>query len=73
MHNGTAQKVFMVLGSQGSESISISLLLDGKKLKTLVVNRHALYELLDRHTAGNWILEIQVNQPGLEAYTFTFA
>lgn len=70
--NFNAQKVFMVLGSSTGKSISVALFLDGKALNELVVNRDTLYQLVDRKTAGNGLLEIRANQPGLEAYTFTF-
>lgn len=70
--NFNAQKVFMVLGSNTGKPISVSLVLNGKPLKQLLVDRHALYQLLDFKTAANGLLELSVNQPGLEAYTFTF-
>ena len=70
--NFNAQKVFMVLGSNTGKPISISLVLNGKPLKQLIVDRHTLYQLLDLKTAANGLLELKVNQPGLEAYTFTF-
>lgn len=70
--NFNAQNVFMVLGSQAGQPILVTIFLEGKKLKTLSVDRHALYTLLDGYTAGSGLLEIQITQPGLEAYTFTF-
>lgn len=70
--NFNAQKVFMVLGSNTGQPISVSLVLNGEPLKQLVVDRHTLYQLLDLKTAANRLLELKVNQPGLEAYTFTF-
>jgi cytochrome c biogenesis protein CcdA/thiol-disulfide isomerase/thioredoxin len=73
--NFNAQKVFLVLGSSSGKPISITLLLNGKPITpngTIVVDRHTLYQLVDQKTAANGLLEIQVNDPGLEAYAFTF-
>ncbi len=73
--NFNAQKVFLVLGSSSGKPISITLLLNGKPVApngTIVVDRHTLYQLIDQKTAANGLLEIQVNDPGLEAYAFTF-
>lgn len=70
--NFNAEKVFLVLGSNSSKPISITLLLNGKPLNTVLVDRHTLYQLVDQKTAANGLLEIQVSAPGVEAYAFTF-
>jgi cytochrome c biogenesis protein CcdA/thiol-disulfide isomerase/thioredoxin len=70
--NFNAQKVFLVLGSNSGKPISISLLLNGKPVNTLSIDRHTLYQLIDQKTAPNGLLEIQVSAPGLEVYAFTF-
>lgn len=67
-----AQKVFLVMGTQSDKPVSIKLLLDGKPLKTLQITNHTLYELVDLHSFGTGLLEIQVEAPGLEIYAFTF-
>lgn len=80
--NFNAKKVFMVLGSRSGKSISVSLFLDGKPLSqfasgnapknSFIVDKHALYELVEFTTTRKGLLELDANQPGLEAYTFTF-
>ena len=39
---------------------------------TVTVARNTLYELIDQHDMKNGLLEIRADQPGLEAYAFTF-
>lgn len=80
--NFNAKKVFMVLGNSTGKPITISLQLNGKPLSEfsgqdvsnslLTVDKYMLYELIKFNTPTNGLLEINVNQPGLEAYTFTF-
>lgn len=73
--NFNAQKVFLVLGSSTGKPISISLLLNGKPATpngTILIDGHTLYQLVDQKTVANGLLEIQVSEPGLEAYAFTF-
>lgn len=80
--NFNAKKVFMVLGTRDNKPITVTITLNGKPVGTnagadapkgiLTVDKHALYELIDQKEATNGLLEITVQQPGLEAYTFTF-
>ena len=80
--NFNACKVFMVMGTNTEKPIHLKLLLNGKPLKTdngkdivnshMVVNKHALYELMDLKQFGSGILQIITNEPGLEIYTVTF-
>ncbi len=77
-----AKKVFLVMGTKDNNPIKLTLLLNGKPIGIstgidapngqVEVNQHRLYELVNQSTAENGLLEIQVNQPGLEAYAFTF-
>ncbi len=77
-----AKKVFLVMGTESNTPIELTLLLNGKPIGDsagldavnghVEVNQHRLYELVNQSTAENGLLEIQVNQPGLEAYAFTF-
>lgn len=68
----SAKKVFLVLGPNGEKSVSVSLFLNGKPLRTLTINQHTLYELVSQSNAKEGTLEIKTNEPGLAAYAFTF-
>ncbi len=80
--NFKARKVFLVLGNAGKKPLRLSLKLNGaavgdaagKDAANGVVNvdRHTLYELIDQKVPKNSLLEIDVDEPGLEAYAFTF-
>ncbi|MEI6730390.1 MAG: redoxin family protein, partial [Pseudomonadota bacterium] len=70
--NFTAKKVFLVLGTKDNKPINVDLSLNGEKLKSINVDRHNLYELVNQDTAKNALLEIKASKPGLEAYAFTF-
>lgn len=69
-----AQKIFLVLGSQDKKVKTATLLLNGKSFKNnqLIIKEDTLYELLDLPKPRNGILEIIFDQPGAEAYAFTF-
>ncbi len=80
--NFTAKKVFLVLGSQDSKPITVTLLLNGKtvakeagkdvKKSALTVSNHTIYELISQDSSRNSLLEIKAAEAGLEAYAFTF-
>lgn len=77
-----ARKVFIVMGSKNDKPIKIQLLLDGKALikdqgkdvksSAILVEKHALYELVAAKQASSGLLEIIATEPGIEIYTFTF-
>ena len=81
-YNFIARKVFLVLGSANGQLVTVHVLLNGKpaeklggvdvKDSTLTVTREALYELIDQGESKNGVLELQIDQPGLQAYAFTF-
>jgi len=80
--NFKARKVFLVLGSASGQPLKVGITLDGKPLAgnagkdapagTVTVARNTLYELIDQHAMKDGLLEIRAQQPGLEAYAFTF-
>jgi len=80
--NFTARKVFLVLGNPDGKPVHLTLKLNGEPVGgnaggdaprgAVTVNRHTLYELIDQKAPKNSLLEIEVNEPGLEAYAFTF-
>ena len=77
-----ARKVILVLGTASGRPLQATLKLNGKPVDgnagkdapggTVTVARNTLYELIDQHTLKNGLLEIEAQQPGLEAYAFTF-
>jgi cytochrome c biogenesis protein CcdA/thiol-disulfide isomerase/thioredoxin len=60
----------LVLGTSG-KSGTVDVLLDGKPVKTVTVDKDDLYRLTDLPTAGEHLLELRFS-PGVEAYAFTF-
>ncbi len=69
-----SKKVFLVMGNQGSQPITVQVKLNGKELKNspLQVDKHMLYELLSQDDNEAGIVEIEAANFGLEAYAFTF-
>lgn len=77
-----ARKVFLVLGTASGKPLHVSLKLNGKAVGNnagqdapagmVTINRNTLYELIDQQTMKNSLLEIRAQEPGLEAYAFTF-
>lgn len=80
--NFKARKVFLVLGTASGRPLQADILLNGKPVAgdagkdapagVVTVARNTLYELIDQHEMKNGVLEIHAQQPGLEAYAFTF-
>jgi cytochrome c biogenesis protein CcdA/thiol-disulfide isomerase/thioredoxin len=77
-----AQKLFLVLGSATGEPVKISLTLNGAPLGSsagpdapdgaTIVKENRLYALVDQGAFKEGLLEIRAEEPGLEAYAFTF-
>lgn len=66
-----AKNVYIVAGSDNP--ITVSIKRDGKVIApSLVIKTHTLYPLVQDAEYGQHELEIIINQPGLEAFTFTF-
>jgi len=82
--NFTARKVFLVLGTRDGNPIDVHITLNGvpvekfggvdvdKNTSTLKVDHEMLYELIDQSQSANGLLQIKADQPGLQAYAFTF-
>jgi thiol-disulfide isomerase/thioredoxin len=80
--NFMARKVFLVLGSANGRPVSATIRINGKPVGanagkdahggTVTVKRTTLYELVDQKRPHRSVLEIKSNDPGLEAYAFTF-
>lgn len=71
-YNFTAGKVFLVLGTKSRTPVKVTLKLNGELYKTLIVDGHTLYTLVDQDAVKNGLLGITADSPGLEAYAFTF-
>ncbi|MBK9160071.1 MAG: cytochrome c biogenesis protein DipZ [Nitrosomonadales bacterium] len=80
--NFKARKVFLVLGSASGRPLRANIRLNGEPVGgnagkdapagVLNVERNTLYELVDQQAVKGGMLEIETNEPGLEAYAFTF-
>ena len=80
--NFAAKKVFLVLGTSTGKPVTAEITLDGKPVgeeggkdvssSRVTVDGNTLYELVDQKEFGNGVLSIKADQPGLEAYAFTF-
>ena len=74
--------MFLVLGTASGKPVHATLNLNGETVGgnagkdapagMLSVGRNTLYELIDQKTPKNSLLEIKADEPGLEAYAFTF-
>jgi len=70
--NFTAKKVFLVLGAPKDKPVTVSISLNGKENRKLIIDQQKLYELIDQEKAQEGLLEITADAPNLEAYAFTF-
>ncbi len=66
-HSG---KVFMVASSKTPATLMITV--DGKPQPSVTVQDSKLYTLFDSNDYSDHVIEINVDQSGLEAFTFTF-
>ncbi|VVC77002.1 Thiol-disulfide oxidoreductase YkuV [Aquicella siphonis] len=77
-----ANKVYMVMGVSKKTPVTLTVLLNGKKMTEdfgpdvvngqLQVNENKLYFLVDLKKGNEGLLEVIADAPGLEIYTFTF-
>ena len=65
-----AKNVNLVAGSK--ETVNAKVYLDGKELKNVAIKEFDLYNLVSDLDYNEHTLEIDFDNPGLEAYTFTF-
>ena len=66
-HSG---KIYMVASSPKPATIKITV--DGKKQQDVTVQASKLYTLFDSQDYSDHIIEINISQPGFQAFTFTF-
>ena len=65
-----AKNVYFV--AQAAEENKISIFQDGQLIKSEIVKPAQLYKLIEDKDYGEHTLEIQIKEPGLRAFTFTF-
>jgi thiol-disulfide isomerase/thioredoxin len=65
-----AQKVFFVAGAK--EPTTIRVFKDGELVNELEVQDSTLYRLIEDKKTEEHLLEIEIVEPGLNAFTFTF-
>lgn len=68
--NFNSGKVYIVASSQNPAVLAITV--DGKKQPGVTVQSSKLYTLFDSEDYTNHVIEIDISQPGFEAFTFTF-
>lgn len=67
-----AGKVYMVMGTKRNNPVDMKVLLDGNYFKTVTVDQHTLYEIVNFPQVKEGVLEFIAKDAGLEIYTFTF-
>jgi thiol-disulfide isomerase/thioredoxin len=65
-----AKNVYFVAGSD--TPVQITVIQDGKQLKTITVQQHTLYNLVENADYGQHNLQLLIQSPNLQAFTFTF-
>ncbi len=66
----SAKNVYFVASSK--EGINIKILKDGKESGNVFIKDNKLYKLIGGSDYGDHTIEIQIEKPGLQAFTFTF-
>ena len=66
----SSKSVYMVASSD--KGINVTILKDGKKEKTVYIKENKLYNLIEGDDYSEHTIEIQVDESGLNAFTFTF-
>ncbi len=66
----TAKRAHMVASSP--DGVDMEVLVDSQPTKTVQVQEEMLYNLVDMDDYGTHVLRLRTQEPGLQAYTFTF-
>ena len=65
-----SKNVYFVASSD--KGVNIKIILDGKLVNTINIKENRLYEIIKGNSYGEHTLEMDIESPGLNAYTFTF-
>jgi len=65
-----AKNMYFVAGA--ASNVTVHVTLDGQPAGTISVKDTQLYPLVQGSTAGDHTVELKIDQPGLQAFTFTF-
>jgi hypothetical protein len=65
-----AKNVYMV--ARADTPVTIGIYIDGAHVRDIVVQEDKLYEIVKGIDYGEHVLDIKIEDTGLEAYTFTF-
>ena len=69
----SAKNVYMVAASDNpNKPVTLQIFLDGKPGGTVTVQANQLYPIIQGDAYGTHTLQINVQNPGLDAFTFTF-
>jgi thiol-disulfide isomerase/thioredoxin len=78
------KEVFFVASSDASDGVTVKVLIDGKPVPTsmrgsnvsaegtVLIKGEGLYKIIKDGVHGEHLLELQIEKPGLKAFTFTF-
>ncbi len=67
-----AKNVYMVASSENPNGTPIKVYEDGTLVNSLTITGNTLYTLISGSSYGAHTMKIEVDGPGLDAYTFTF-
>lgn len=67
-----AAKVYMVASSKAEKGIDVVIYKDGVEVKTINIKENKLYNLIEGNDYGEHLLEVDIPEAGLDAFTFTF-
>jgi hypothetical protein len=68
-----AKNVYMVAASNNpSKPVSVEVIVDGKETGVITIQANQLYDVVQGSSYGTHTLQLIVQNPGLDAYTFTF-
>lgn len=70
--NFEAKNVFLVANPKNGQSGKIQVLLDGQQIKTLIIDKDKLYEVVNLDEGGKHELRLEFLDNNLEVYAFTF-
>lgn len=67
-----AQHVYMVAGNDSNKPVIVTVMLNGKEIRKINIDRFKLYDVIDLGALKEGIVKISTPSSGLELYTFTF-